>query len=387
MTDLTPQEQAVLDLIAANPFAGQAEIATALGLARSTVAQHVAALGRKGRILGRGYVLAPTGRVVTIGGAALDRKYVGRAALVDETSNPVDGHRSFGGVARNVTENLARLGVPVAFLSATGDDDTGRALLADLRNLGVDTSATLLVPGRATAEYVAILEPDGRLRLGLADMSVLDLLTPAALDRAAAQLAAASWVFADCNLPAVTLAVLRTRRRGGGFRLAVDAVSTPKVARLGGDLAGIDLLFLNLDEARALTGRPTADAATAAAGLVAAGVGAVVLTLGAAGALVVDGDGGAATVAALPAHQVDATGAGDALIAATLAELADGPAVAVAEAAATGMVAAALTIESDASVRPDLGRALVRDAAAARRPGRRLPFSADIDTDTRGSEP
>ncbi|MBP0649740.1 winged helix-turn-helix transcriptional regulator, partial [Mycobacterium tuberculosis] len=110
MSDLSPQERAVLALIAANPFIGQAEIASALGVARSTVAQHIVALGRKGRILGRGYVLAEGGRIVVIGGAALDRKYVGVAALVPETSNPVTGHRSFGGVARNVTENLARLG-------------------------------------------------------------------------------------------------------------------------------------------------------------------------------------------------------------------------------------------------------------------------------------
>lgn len=362
MSDLTPQERAVLDLISANPFAGQAEIADALSLARSTVAQHIVALMRKGRVLGRGYVLAETGRVVTIGGAALDRKYVGHGRLVPETSNPVVGHRSFGGVARNVTENLARLGARVAFVTATGDDDTGRALLAHLRDLGVDTSAALAVAGAATAEYVAILEPDGRLALGLADMAVLDQLTPAVIARAAGQLAAAAWVFADCNLPAATLADLRQRRRGARFRLAVDAVSTPKALKLGADLAGIDVLFLNLDEARVLAEAPGADAAAASAALIARGVGTVVLTLGPLGARVSDGDGGV-TLAGFPADPIDTTGAGDALIAGTLAELAADPVASVADAVRLGIVAAALTTESEASVRPDLSRALLAEAA------------------------
>ena len=42
--DLGQQEQAVLDAITANPFAGQQEIAAALGLARSTVAAHIVQL-------------------------------------------------------------------------------------------------------------------------------------------------------------------------------------------------------------------------------------------------------------------------------------------------------------------------------------------------------
>jgi pseudouridine kinase len=362
MPDLTSQERAVLALIAANPFAGQAEIAETLGLARSTVAQHIVALGRKGRILGRGYVLAGPGRVVTIGGAALDRKYVGRGRLVAETSNPVSGHRSFGGVARNVTENLARLGAPVAFVTAVGDDDTGRALLMHLRDLGVDTSAALALPGAATAEYVAILEPDGKLALGLADMGILDTLTPAIIGRAATQLAAAAWVFADCNLPAETLADLRGRRDIGRFRLAIDAVSTPKAMKLGRLLVGIDVLFLNLDEARALAGQPDADAETAAAVLTGLGAATVVLTLGPAGALVVDA-AGTVRLPGVAARPVDTTGAGDALIAGTLAELAADPAQPVAEAVRFGMLAAALTTESEASVRPDLSRALLAEAA------------------------
>ena len=148
----------MLELITANPFAGQQEIASALGLARSTVAAHVVQLVNKGYILGRGYVLPAAKRLVCIGGAVLDRKYHARKPLIFETSNPVDGYRSFGGVARNVAENLARLEVAVSFISIVGDDDTGRSILRHLRDLGADVSQVITTTERPTAEYAAILD-------------------------------------------------------------------------------------------------------------------------------------------------------------------------------------------------------------------------------------
>ncbi len=127
--ELGQQERAVLDAIVANPFAGQQEIAVALGLARSTVAAHIVSLIQKGQILGRGYVLPKPKRVVCVGGATLDRKYCAPEPIVPHTSNPVAGYRAFGGVARNVAENLACLTADVSLVSMVGDDEAGHALL------------------------------------------------------------------------------------------------------------------------------------------------------------------------------------------------------------------------------------------------------------------
>ncbi|WP_246716354.1 winged helix-turn-helix transcriptional regulator [Martelella soudanensis] len=110
MAELSDVENAVLGLIRQNPFAGQQQMADQLGLSRSAVAAHVVRLTERGFILGRGYLLPEEGRVVVIGGAVIDRKYLARAPLIAGTSNPVEGMRSFGGVARNVAENLAALG-------------------------------------------------------------------------------------------------------------------------------------------------------------------------------------------------------------------------------------------------------------------------------------
>lgn len=300
-------------------------------------------------------------RIVCIGGAVLDRKYHAPKALVFGTSNPVEGSRSFGGVARNVTENLARLGVPASFASVVGEDEDGRALIRHLADLGVDVGPVIVTAEHPTAEYAAILGPDNDLILGIANMGIFDRFGPEQLDRIWPHIASAAWVFADCNLPEATLAALVARRRGGSrFRLAIDAVSSPKVLRLPADLTGVDLLFLNNDEGNALLSRngPPDHFALAetASRLRQCGAEEVVVTMGADG-IVLASEKGVTRVASVPARPVDVTGAGDAMIAGTLCHILageDSP-----TAIRMGALAASLTIESEASVRPDISAQLL----------------------------
>jgi pseudouridine kinase len=290
----------------------------------------------------------------------MDRIYRAQDALRPGTSNPVTSGRTFGGVARNVAEGLARLGAKVALISAVGDDENGRAMAAHLAELGVNVGHVQVVPGRATAEYVAVIEPSGELTFGLADMAVFEALTPDAIAFARGALEAGALVFADCNLPAGTLARLMAQRRTGVLpTLAMDAVSGPKAVRLPADLAGLDILFLNEDEASALLGRALR-AEDAAAALRVRGAASVVLTRGARGCLVAD-ENGVALLPTVPVVAVsDVTGAGDALIAATLQRLAGGHDLL--SAVRAGLVAAALTLERPGGVRPDLSPALLESA-------------------------
>jgi len=97
--------------------------------------------------------------------------------------------------------------------------------------------------------------------------------------------------------------------------------------------------------------------------LLARGTGAVVLTQGARGALCADADG-MQQLPAAPASLRDVTGAGDSLVAATL--LARRGGLSLPAALARGLAAAALTIASEHSVRPDLSEALIADAQGPR---------------------
>lgn len=367
MAELTPQEAAVLDQISRNPFAGQQEIADTLGIARSTVAAHIVQLMKLGRILGRGYVLSQPGHIVCIGGAVLDRKHRLQGRLEMETSNPVESFHSFGGVARNVAENLALLGEQPVFISAVGDDQDGHQLLNHLRGRGVDVSQVIVAPGSKTATYGAVLSTEGDLVLGIADMAIFDILTPDALSRAQPHLASASWVLADTNLPAETLEALMHRRAGGHYRLAVEAVSTPKVRKLPAELSGIDLLFLNADEAAVVLGRPRAataeEALDAARALRAKGTGCAQVSIGELG-IAVAAEGIEKIIDAVPATVVDITGAGDSVVAGTLHGLLSGKRPD--EAARIGSLMGALTIETIGTVRADLSRTALETHARAR---------------------
>ncbi len=311
-------------------------------------------------------------RVICIGGATVDRKYRTRETVRLGTSNPVTSERSFGGVARNVAETITRLGTPSTLVTILGEDENGRAIRDNLVRLGIDTRHVAISRDHATAEYVAILDPDGELVLGLADMAILDGLTPSLLHEtlhetvhgtwpALSTALLNSWIFADCNLPSPTLHALLDLARRHSRMLAFDAVSALKVMRLPRDLAGVGILFLNLDEARAFLGEPDATPREIAVALRACGAARVVLTLGEGGVLTIDSTG-LASVAPVPARIVDATGAGDALIAATLVALRAGRSLA--DSVRTGTVAAALTLESPHSVRPDLSPALLESALA-----------------------
>ena len=363
MDQLSPQERAVYNLVAANPFASQAELAAALGLARPTIAAHIVALVRKGHLLGRGYMLPVAQRIVALGAAAVDRKYHAAAPLVAGTSNPARGSRSFGGVARNVIENLARLGVATSLITMIGDDEGGREILAQLRDLGVDTGLVATSAFDPTAEYVAVLDPYNDLAFGIANMGVFDRLGMAHFERVWPHLASAAIIFADCNLRIEVLAGLVSRARSVKGSLVIDTTSAPKARRLPQDLHGIDILFTNQDEASALLGEAL-DPDLAALALRKKGVAKVVMTMGSDGCLVVEANG--ITRVHSPRVTVrDVTGAGDALIAGTLYRLLAGEKLPYA--ARVGVRLAALTVESDATVLPTLCAALLERAPRTER--------------------
>jgi len=360
--DLSSKAQ-LLALVEANPFIGQQELADRLGLSRSAVAGHLAQLTREGRILGRAYVLPQRQPIVCIGGTNLDRKLRAVGPLYMGSSNPARQHESAGGVARNIAENLARLGLPVHLLTAVGADAAGQALLAQLQGLGVDCGGSLQAAGAATGSYTAVLGPDGELVLALAHMELADRLDPAFLRQTAPRRASARWLVADLNLPRETLDELRAEARLRGQRLLVVAVSEPKMARLGADLRGVDLLVLNRGELGALVGRALTDDEALRQAWVAlreAGLQRLVISDGAAGLRCSDGDALVALAAPPldPASIREVTGAGDAMTAGIVAALHQDPED-LRGACALGLRLAALTLQSEATVSEALSPALL----------------------------
>ncbi len=84
---------------------------------------------------------SPDGPVLVIGAAGVDIVGRLRGELQSESSTPAQIRESFGGVARNVSENLARLGQPVTLITAVGDDEAGERLLGDIASAGVNVQS------------------------------------------------------------------------------------------------------------------------------------------------------------------------------------------------------------------------------------------------------
>jgi len=275
--------------------------------------------------------------VVVVGGANVDVKARTTAALVTETSNPGTVVRTAGGVGRNVAENLARLGSRVALVSVVGSDPDGDWLLEETAGAGVDVSPVLR--GGRTGRYVAVLDAAGDLAVGVADMAATDALGPEVLDLDLIR--SAALVVVDGNLPATTVdAVL-----GLGARVVVDPVSVVKAGRLSPLLSQVRPVYAitpNQDELRSLGSVEE---------LHDRGVEVVWVRRGASGSLLSTPDG-AVELEAPAVVPVDVTGAGDAMLAAFCHRLLAG--ASVVEAARAGHDAAALTVASPHTVRPDL---------------------------------
>jgi pseudouridine kinase len=290
-----------------------------------------------------GKVSAPT--IACVGAAHLDRRGILHGPVVLGTSNPGAVFTDFGGVARNVAMNLASLECCVLLCSRVGNDEPGRQVLSQ----SIDTSLVSVSDRRPTASYTAVLEPNGELVLGLADMEVYEELTPAILMPALSRLQQAALWFIDANLPGDTIEWLL--RAAGDIPAAVDAVSVAKSQRLSPLIAGIRYLFCNLAQAGALSGGTFKDPAAASECLRRAGSESGIVSAGADGIAVYDATA-IQTMPALAAKVRDVTGAGDALVAGALYGLSKH--LDLFAAARLGLAAAAITVESERSTAPHL---------------------------------
>jgi pseudouridine kinase len=359
---LTDREREIVALLRRDPLIGSEALAEALGTTRTAVNVHLSNLGKKGVILGRGYVLSEEPAVVVVGGANMDVKARSARTAVSATSNPGTGSMAAGGVGRNIAENLARLGTRTHLVAAIGSDGLGDQVLAATSGAGVHVEHVRR-SARATGTYTAVLDADGELVVAVADMAATDELSPEQVNAARDLLAAASLVVLDGNLSTATLGFALDLAMAAGVRVLLEPVSVPKAAALAHLVDADRPLFAitpNRDELAALTDLPTStdgQVQRAAQALHDRGVELVWVRLGDRGSLLSAADG-LTELSAVRADVADVTGAGDAMLAAFCHALLTGSDPA--GAAAYGHAAAALTVASPHTVRPDLTDRLVR---------------------------
>jgi ribokinase len=227
-----------------------------------------------------------------------------------------------GGKGANQAVAAALLGARVALLGRVGDDPAGASLRDGLAGHGVDTALVAITDQTPTGAAFITVTPDGENAIVVAP-GANQRLAPADVDAAAGAVRSAAVLVAQLEVPVETV----------GRAVAVAPAATAVVLNLApvhpvpdALLARVDVLVVNEHEAGFVLGRQVGgvDGATRAAGdLRGRGPAAVVVTLGAAGAVLADA-AGSAHLPAPRANVVDSTGAGDAFVGALAAELARG---------------------------------------------------------------
>jgi pseudouridine kinase len=294
--------------------------------------------------------------VLVLGAAGMD--VVGRLEgdLRFATSNPAEIRRSHGGVARNVAENLARLGHPARLITVVGEDESGEQVLEHTAEAGVDISAVIRTSDYPTGFYMGVVDNTGVLQFAIDDMRLLEAITPHYLQEHEATFKSSSMVFLDANLPAKTIRAAVSLARRARIPVCADPTSATLAERLRPFLPRLFLITPNSKEASVLTGL-TFEASErnmaleAARGLVNQGVRIALVALAEFGVVYATPET-TGHISAIRTRITDPTGAGDAMTAAVLFALLND--YDLDDAIRLGVSAASLTLRHPGSVNPDL---------------------------------
>lgn len=292
--------------------------------------------------------------ILVIGAASMDVKGRAQKALQLGASVPGNITVSFGGVGRNVAENLARLGQPTILLSAVGDDAFGTQILRHASAGGVDVSKVIITSKCHSAAYMAILDEKASKTFAVDEMAIMEEVTPAYIRSHKALFKSAAMVVLDANLSPASLSAAIKAARRNGVRVAADPTSTTLAPRLKKHLAELAMIKPNAPEAELLLGHPIHgrnEAMAAAHELVARGTGLAVITLGEEG-LCYASSRESGYLPAINCQVVDYTGVGDALTAAVVYGLVNG--FPLDEAMRLSLSAATLTLKCPETVCPDM---------------------------------
>jgi ribokinase len=300
-------------------------------------------------------------QVVVVGSINVD--FVVRLARLPRAGETVgDGtfERHFGGKGANQAVAAARLGGAVSLIGAVGDDELGREALADLRREGVDTAGVSSLAGVATGVALIVVDATGENQIAVA-AGANGQLSGESVERGLARLLRASsgGAVLASNFEVGDEALRACFGMAARHKLRVVFNAAPARPIPVELLEPRPVLVVNEGEAAALTG--VHEPAGAARALAKLSGNAALLTLGARGALVALGD--ELTAIAAPAvAAVDTTGAGDTLVGALAAELADG--AGLLDAAGFAVRAASLSV-TRAGARSGMPTRAAVDALAA----------------------
>jgi sugar/nucleoside kinase (ribokinase family) len=260
-------------------------------------------------------------KVVVIGDLLYDllARLDGDVALGTDTFTEISV--SGGGSGANAAAWLTTSGIETHFVGRVGDDVFGEFLEAELEGAGVEVHLAR-DPSLATGKVFVLVDSSGE-RTMITDRGAVEGLRPRDVPGSLlgeGHLHLVGYTFSGGSRRETAIEAFGSARESG-MTVSVDPSAVPMLEDVGPEhflewTSGADLCLPNLEEGALLAG--TEDPGRIAETLL-TNYQAVVLKLGADGALYADARGEHARVPAAPARVTDTTGAGDALCAGFLA--------------------------------------------------------------------
>ena len=224
---------------------------------------------------------------------------------------------SFGGVCRNIAENLARVGVNTQFISTLGDDENGKSILEHSRKLGYNMENSLFLEGESTPTYLAILNHQGEMESAVVDMESLNKMDERFVDEKHEVFENAEYTIVDSDNPVLLEYILKKYQ--GKSKFILDPVSAKKAKKIRHLIKYFHTIKPNRFETEALCGfkiETNDDLRKAGRFFIEQGVKNVFISLDADGIYYITSEGEEGTLACCEAIEVkNVTGAGDSFVA------------------------------------------------------------------------
>ncbi|WP_195467645.1 carbohydrate kinase family protein [Clostridium sp. D43t1_170807_H7] len=224
---------------------------------------------------------------------------------------------SFGGVCRNIAENLARVGVNTQFISTLGDDENGKSILEHSKKFGYNMENSLFLEGESTPTYLAILNHQGEMESAVVDMESLNKMDERFVDEKHEVFENAEYTIVDSDNPALLEYILKKYQ--GKSKFILDPVSAKKAKKIRHLIKYFHTIKPNRFETEALCGfkiETNDDLRKAGRFFIEQGVKNVFISLDADGIYYITSEGEEGTLACCEAIEVkNVTGAGDSFVA------------------------------------------------------------------------
>lgn len=191
-------------------------------------------------------------KIVVIGSSNTDYLGMPISNLIKNDSNIGKVYISSGGVGRNITENLLRLGCEVTFFSAIGNDFPGERIRKELETLNCNLIS--VQTKKPSSSYIAICDINGDMSIGLCDAQIIDDLNVDFIKKHEILLNDCDFIVVDANVSLELIDYIFSSFPNK--RIVVDGISTSKVVKFSNYLDKIYLLKVNEYEYNVIKDNP-----------------------------------------------------------------------------------------------------------------------------------